>query len=281
MAAGADTALFWLKIFFAASIGLVGLVGTLLPSLLGRRGTSPRVLALTDTFAGGVLGGAGLIHLLGAGISGFHAALPHFGYPLALLLAGAGFLLILLIEGVLVRKHPNDVATTTDEGAPAIQHETHWHTGELEPLSVPLVLLAVLSVHSVILGLALGAQRATGGAVIVFLAIIAHKGAAGFALGTGYARAGYERRRALPHVSFFSAMTPLGIVLGALVASALTGRADTLFEATFDSIGAGTFIYIAALDIIRTEFDSPEDHAWKWVSAVVGFGIMAVLAIWI
>jgi zinc transporter 1/2/3 len=48
----------------------------------------------------------------------------------------------------------------------------------------------VLSVHSVILGLALGAQSALAGAVIVFLAIVAHKGAAGFALGVGYQRAG-------------------------------------------------------------------------------------------
>ena len=78
-----------------------------------------------------------------------------------------------------------------------------------------------------------------------------------------------------------SAMTPLGIVAGASIGAVLTGRADGLFEATFDSLGAGTFVYIAALDIIRTEFDSPEDHAWKWVSAAVGFGLMALLAIWI
>ena len=52
-------------------------------------------------------------------------------------------------------------------------------------------------------------------------------------------------------------MTPLGIVVGASIGAALTGRADALFQAIFDSLGAGTFIYIAALDIIKTEFDNP------------------------
>ncbi len=58
---------------------------------------------MSDTFAAGVLGGAGLIHLLGGGIDEFQAALPDLTY----LLAGVGFLLILLIEGVIVLASPN------------------------------------------------------------------------------------------------------------------------------------------------------------------------------
>jgi hypothetical protein len=85
----------------------------------------------------------------------------------------------------------------------------------------------VLSVRSVIFGLALGAQSALVGAMIVFLAVVAHKGAAGIAL------------------------------------------------------GAGTFLYIAALDIIKAEFDGPRYHAPKWLAAPAGLGIMALLAIWI
>ncbi len=145
----------------------------------------------------------------------------------------------------------------------------------------PVILLIVLSVHSVILGLALGAQSALTGAVIVFLALVAHRGAAGFALGVGYQRAGLTHRHALPQLTFFSAMTPTGIVVGAGMGAALTGRPDALFEAIFDSLGAGTFVYIAALDIIKTEFDSPRYHGEKWTAAESGFAIVAILAIWI
>lgn len=273
--------LFWIKVVFAGAVAAVGLSGTFLPWILGRRGSSERVLALSDTFAAGVLGGAGIIHLLSAGIDGFHAALPTLAYPLALLLAGGGFLFILLIEGVIVPGHPGHDASPPQPSSAAVQHEMDWHPGGLGSSVYPVILLIVLSVHSVILGLALGAQSALSGALIVFLAIVAHKGAAGVALGVGYQRAGLTHRHALPQLAFFSAMTPLGIVAGASIGAVLTGRAGVLFEAVFDSIGAGTFIYIAALDIIKTEFDSQRYHAQKWLAAAVGFGIMALLAIWI
>ena len=48
-----------------------------------------------------------------------------------------------------------------------------------------------------------------------------------------------------------------------------------------DSLGTGTFLSIATLDIIKTEFDSPRYRADKWGAAVLGFAIMAALAIWI
>ncbi len=276
-----STGLFLIKLAFAVVVAAVGLSGSLLPWLVGGRGTSDRALALSDTFAAGVLGGAGLIHLLGSGISAFHAALPRVAYPLALLLAGAGFLLILLIEGVVVPGHPGHDLSPPQPASAAVRHELDWHPGGSGSAAYPVILLIVLSVHSVILGLALGAQSALSGAIIVFLAIVAHKGAAGFALGVGYQRSGLPRRGALPQLGFFSAMTPLGIVVGASVGLALTGRPDALFQAVFDSLGAGTFVYIAALDIIKMEFDDPRYHAGKWAAATVGFAIMAVLAIWV
>ena len=68
--------LLWLKIAFAAAVAAVGLFGTLLPWIFGGRGTSERVLALSDTFAGGVLGGAGIIHLLSGGLAQIPGLLP-------------------------------------------------------------------------------------------------------------------------------------------------------------------------------------------------------------
>jgi len=260
-------------------VGGIGVLGTLLPWILRGRGTSERLLALTDTFAGGVLGGAGLIHLLSGGITNFHTAFPDAGYPLALLLAGVGFLLILLIETMaMTRGHSHHAPAGARP--PALQHETGFHP-DMPTTGHPVILLIVLSIHSVILGLALGAQSALAGVVVVFVAILAHKSAAGFALGVGYQRAGVSRRRAMPQLSFFSVMTPLGIIAGAGIGLALTGRPDVIFEAIFDSLGAGTFLYISALDIIKTEFDDPHFHGEKWLSTALGFGVMALLAIWL
>jgi zinc transporter 1/2/3 len=273
-------ALFWLKAAFAVVVVAIGIGGALLPWVLRGKGSSDRTLALSDTFAGGVLGGAGLIHLLSGGIDNLRTAFPTVAYPLALLLAGAGFLLILLIESVVMVKGHSHHEPHAPVAIPALQHETSWHP-DMPTVRHPAILLVVLSVHSVILGLALGAQTALAGATIVFVAVIAHKGAAAFALGVGYQRAGLSRRRALPELTFFTAMTPAGILIGASIGVVLSGRPDMIFEGIFDSLGAGTFLYIAALDIIKTEFDSPTDHGQKWLATALGFGVMALLAIWL
>ncbi|MHB1011190.1 MAG: ZIP family metal transporter [Propionibacteriaceae bacterium] len=187
----------------------------------------------------------------------------------------------MLIEGVIVPGHPGHDASPANPARPQSRARWTGHLGGSESALCPAILLIVHSVHSVILGLALGAQSALARATIIFLAVVAHKGAAGIALGVGYQRAGLTHRQALPQLTFFSAMTPLWIVAGASIGAMLTGRADALFEAIFDSLGAGTFLCIAALDIIKTEFDGPKYHAQKWLAAAAGFAIMALLAIWI
>jgi len=272
--------LFWLKVVFAVVVAATGIVGALVPWSLRGRGSSDRTLGLTHTFAGGVLGGAGLIHLMSGGIENFRSAFPNLVYPFALLLAGVGFLIILLIESVVMVRGHGHHGPHTPADIPALQHETGWHP-DMPTTQHPVILLVVLSVHSVILGLALGAQTAVAATMTIFLAVIAHKGAAAFALGVGYQRAGLSRRRAMPELTFFSTTTPAGILLGAGIGLALNGRPDVIFEGIFDSLGAGTFLYIAALDIIKTEFDSPAHHGQKWVATALGFGLMALLAIWL
>jgi solute carrier family 39 (zinc transporter), member 1/2/3 len=267
-----------LKLGTAVVIFGFGLLGGVLPWGL-RRTPRDRWLALADTFAGGVLGGAGLLHLLGSGIAGFAQGAPTVTYPLALLIAGVGFLLLLLIEGVVVADRPG--FADTHGGHHARLSAVHEVASHPRTAMAAAVLLIVLSVHSVILGVALGAQRSVGGAILVFLAVIAHKSVAGFALGISYLRSGLPRRRALPGITAFAVMTPLGILIGTGVYTTLSNHPGLLLEAVFDSIGAGTFLYIAALDIIRSEFDVARDRLAKWCMAAAGFAVMAAVAIWL
>jgi zinc transporter 1/2/3 len=235
-----------------------------------------------DTFAGGVLFAAGLVHLLSSGASGFRELAPGFAFPLAFLLAGSGFFLILLIEGVIAAARDPE-ASPLHCASRGASHEIgpHIGTAELHPGTVPLILLLVLSVHSIILGLALGAQRSISGALAVFIAIVAHKGMAGFALGVSYRRAGASLRGTVPGAAVFSSMAPIGILAAATIYAVVSSQSRTLFEAIFNSVGAGTFLYIATLDIIRTEFELPGDNWQKWLLAASGFSMMSVLAIWL
>jgi zinc transporter 1/2/3 len=270
-----------LKLIFSAAVFAMGVFGVLFPwARPGRGRAGDRFMVWGDTFAGGVLGGAGLVHLLSSGSDGFRTLEPGLGYPIAFVLAGAGFLLILLIEAVIVAD-PDPAESPLHCGSRGAHHEIGPRTQTGEWHAVAIVLLLVLSVHSIILGLALGAQKSTAAATIVFVAIIAHKGMAGFALGVNYRRAGASLRKTAPAAALFASMTPIGILAGTGVNALISSASQEWFEAIFNSLGAGTFLYIATLDIIRTEFELPGDNWQKWLLAAAGFGIMAVLAVWI
>ena len=270
-----------IKIGFLLIIYLFGLAGGILPWVMSKETSHDRFLAMGDTFAGGVLVGAGLIHLLSSGVEDFKLVVPNSNYPITYLLAGAGFFLILLLEGVIAKERSSDDAVN-------LPQPVTWGA-QLGTILVSLskghayayVLLLVLSVHSIIEGLTLGAQQSFIGSLVVFIAIIAHKSLAGFALGVSFHRLGLVRSRAVPLIMFFAVMTPIGIIFGTIASDLLSHYDAILFEAIFNSIAAGTFIYIATFDIIRDEFNSPLDRWPKWLLAVVGFGIMALLAIWI
>jgi zinc transporter 1/2/3 len=272
--------LIWLKVIFSGAIFVAGAFGVLSPWALRGRAGSDRFMAWGDTFAGGVLGGAGLVHLLSGGVRGFRDLAPGMSYPLAFVLAGLGFFLILLIEGVIVAD-PDPGQSPLHCGSRGASHEIGpgAHTARRQPYA--FVLLLVLSVHSVILGIALGAQSSLTRALAIFVAIMAHKAMAGFALGVSYHRSGASLQRSAPVAAFFSSMTPAGVLAGTAVDALVSSGSGQLFEAIFNSVGAGTFLYIATLDIIRTEFELPGDNWQKWLLASAGFGIMAVLALWI
>jgi zinc transporter 1/2/3 len=138
----------------------------------------------------------------------------------------------------------------------------------------------ILSIHSIIAGFALGIEDRSLQAVIILIAVLAHKGTASFALGISLLRGKVEKKKFISTISFFSFMTPLGIILGYLFSILLSGTAEQRFEAIFDSLAAGTFLYIAILDILNEEFSERSRLFAKYAFLLAGFGIMALVAIW-
>ena len=61
----------------------------------------------------------------------------------------------------------------------------------------------------------------------------------------------------------------------------LEGAASQLFEATFLALAAGTFVYVATLDILRDEFVEPGGRFGKWLLVSGGAGLMGLLALWV
>jgi zinc transporter 1/2/3 len=272
-----DELLGW-KLLAVVVVFGAGMLGGLLPWKVAASRRSEAYLGWGNAFAGGVLLAAGLIHLLGDAADGFDAVWPDIDYPWAFTIAAGAFLLILGIERVLPRASRLPVGAAHLGSDP--ESDSILEAAE-DTSKYPYLLLITLSIHSIIAGMALGAQQSLAGFAVIVIAIIAHKSAAGFALGVSLHRVGTSLGRARTLILGFSIMTPIGIVAGTLIAALLDTTGEQVFEALFDAIAAGTFIYIASLDIIREEFLPPRsDRRIKWVWAALGLTLMAVVAIW-
>lgn len=253
-----------LKLIFAGVVLLTGLAGGMAALRLGQSSSGQRWFSWGSALAGGVFLGAGLIHLLPDAAQGLGQYFHGLDYPLAFALCAVGFLSILLLEKVIC---------------------AGWETEPDGPKAaagpMAFILTAVLSFHSLLAGLALGAESTLAGSLAIFFAIVAHKGSAGFALGVGLQRAGVAGRRRWTALTLFCLSTPFGILAGAGLAFLASGPSGRLVEAVFDSLAAGTFLYIAVLDIIQEEFFQPTDRWPKFLLLVIGLVGMALLALWL
>lgn len=279
------TSLLTIKIVAALSILAVGVAGGIIPLLAARQQGSRRFLSLGNSLAGGIFLGAGFIHLLPEAAEAFEGT---FEYPVAPLLAAVGVGLLLLIDRVLFEGYAR----------PGQEKETR------QPIYA-LVLLVVLSIHSIIAGAALGLEAEVSTSVLVMLGILFHKGSAAFALMVSVRASGADQRHLWTVLTLFVVMTPLGIVVGTVASNLFEGQAVELIGGGFNALAAGTFIYVAILDVINAEMSRIDDRvahfmrstlignddvsmplkdtdrSLKFVLVFVGLAGMAVLGIWV
>ena len=259
-----DTTTFKIISFFV--IFLTGLTGGLISNWMSGTKKSDLFFSLGNAFAGGVFLGAGLIHMLPDAQEGFKAIAGSSDYPWFAVCCCAGFLLILFLEKILVRQQH--------------LHDKNTSILQTDLTLYPYILMVILSIHSVITGIALGTETRIAQAVVILIAVMAHKGTAAFSLGVSMLRGNVSLRRAFSMITLFSFMTPLGILLGIGFTEILTGQAEQIFEAMFDALAAGSFLYVALLDILQDEFSRHQHRPIKFVMVLAGLAMMAVVAIW-
>lgn len=283
-------ALHELKLLLALLTFIAGAAGGAMPLLWEHWQAAPqlaaagsrRLVGAGNAFAAGLFLSIGLLHFLPDSA----AAYSEMGitYPAASVVAVGSFLLLLLLEHVLLPEAAHDAAHAhSGEGHPS--HQAHSAEGHAHPPHTagtsPYVLLLALSVHSVLAGTVLGVDVDSRGVLLTFLAIAVHKGAAGLALGLALAGAGIPMARRLRLTGLFALMTPLGIVLGLVAGQAMRGDGRLLFDASAAALAAGAFLYIGAFDLVQDEFLRAGRRWTKWVCAVVGAFLAALLAAWV
>ena len=273
-----------IKIIAGLAIMAIAVVGGMIPILVAKQRASRRYLSLGNALAGGIFLGVGFVHLLPEADEALRGVVD---YPLAPLLAALGVGLLLLIDRVVLEGRNSRLG---EDGEPT------------RPPFYAFVLLIVLSVHSIIAGMALGLQPEAAAVLVVMFGILFHKGSAAFALIVTAHAAG--NRSLWQTLALFSVMTPLGIILGTVAGEVFEGRTAILFEGSFNALAAGTFIYVAVMDVLDAELsrerdriahyvrsaligdddvpmpEQDKDRSLKFALVLIGIGTMAVLGLW-
>jgi zinc transporter 1/2/3 len=255
--------IFSFKILSVLIIFSTGFIGGIAPLRLKLSTSRERHLHWGSAFSGGVFLGVGLLHMIPDAIDHFKIFAPYLQYPIILFVTGLAFLFILLLEKVFVGGH---------EGIGRLLGT--------RPL-YPFMLALILSVHSLIAGSVLGLEDTLVESFAIFVAIFAHKSAEAFALGISLQRADLTTKRFIYIILFFALMTPVGIFLGIYLSTYFTSTVDAALESIFDALAAGTFLYVAYVEIVEEIFEKPNDLWLKFVFIILGFSMMAILAMWI
>lgn len=209
-----------------------------------------------ESLATGIFLGAGLLHMLPDATQAFSRT--GYNYPLSFLIAGVSFLLLLLLEHI---------------------SDTFKHRASSFLTSIALLTAIMLSIHSFLEGAAVGLSASFSTTFIIFIAIIAHKGAASFSLSVNLNRSSFRFIQNIIIFSIFAFMTPIGIFCGHWIL--LKTSHNSLLVPIFSSLAAGTFLYIGTLHGLgRASLIRHCCNMKEFFFMLTGFIVMAIVAIW-
>jgi zinc transporter ZupT len=217
----------------------------------------PESVELGEALASGIFLGAAFFHMLPDAINAFSHLYGRLSYPIPEMICVGGFLLLLFLERL------SRISTIARSGH-----------------SIAYILALILIIHAVTEGAALGIGIHFTETIMLFIAILAHKGSESFALCVTMLREELPLRQIVLIIFFFSLMTPLGIALGATINSfSLAGKGE-LIAAIFNAFAAGTFLYISTLHHIRFHQHTEKTQGLQEFACLVcGLMMMGIIAL--
>ena len=250
-------AIWSLKLFFALSILMVILLAGWIPFKKRFKQESHVDFPIGETLATGVFLGAALLHMLPQAQDLFTQM--HLVYPWAYLITGIVFLLFLWFEHLCT--------------------ELYHHNDANHPAFALLAWL-MLSIHSLVLGTALGFSHDYSVAIMLFFAIIMHKWAESFAIAMTLNKSALQTKHSLIFFLIFAAMTPLGIYLGWSLGHGV--ETHSLFDPILVAISAGTFLYLGTLHgLERCVMVKRCCNLQDFSFVIIGFFLMAAVAVYV
>ncbi|KFK42876.1 hypothetical protein AALP_AA1G050300 [Arabis alpina] len=153
---------------------------------------------------------------------------------------------------------------------------------------VAQVLEVGIIVHSVVIGISLGASQSPDTAKALFAALMFHQCFEGLGLGGCIAQGDFNCMSITIMSLFFSVTTPIGIAVGMGIASSYNESSQTalIVQGVLNAASAGILIYMSLVDFLAADFMHPKMQSntrlqiMAHISLLVGAGIMSLLAKW-
>ena len=245
-----------LKLFFGLSIFIIILIAGWFP-FKKRLGDAHVDLPIGETLATGVFLGAGLLHMLPESNDMFMKM--GYDYPFAFIITGIVFLLFLWFEHL---------------GKELYHHQDRSHP------AFALLAWLMLSIHSLVLGAALGFTSDYTLVIMLFLAIITHKWAESFAIAIQLNKSSLSRSNSIGFFIAFAIMSPLGIFIGYYFGQGIETK--SLFDPILVATSAGTFLYLGTLHgLERCVMVERCCNLRDFSFVIIGFLLMAAVAAYV
>ncbi|KAK7317915.1 hypothetical protein RJT34_02537 [Clitoria ternatea] len=306
-----------LKIIAIFSILVTSLIGVSLP-LVTRKipALSPEnnLFIIVKCFAAGIILGTGFMHLLPDSFdmlwSDCLEKKPWHEFPFSGFVAMFSAIITMMVDSLATSVYTKKfMSGVTPENPPVADHEMaatnfgHFHgphhlphiktqTAEAQQLLryrvVAMVLELGIVVHSVVIGLGMGASNNTCSIKGLIAALCFHQMFEGMGLGGCILQAEYKLLKKIIMVFFFSITTPFGIALGIAMSTIYKENSPSalITVGLLNASSAGLLIYMALVDLLSADFMSPRMQGSvklqlkSYIAVFLGAGGMSLMAKW-
>lgn len=304
-----------ITILIASGLGVsLPILGNRIPSL----NPENNIFFMIKAFAAGVILATGLIHILP---DAFHnltspclGQTPWGNFPFAGFVAMLSAICTMMIDTFATsyykRSHFKKANPVNEDEEMQGEHEGHVHVhthkthghahgsafvlegDESSDLIRHRVISQVLElgivVHSVIIGISLGASESPKTIKPLVAALTFHQFFEGLGLGGCISQARFKFRAIAIMILFFSLTTPVGITIGMGISNFYNENSPTalIVEGLFNSASSGILIYMALVDLLAADFMNPRMQSnlrlqlGAHISLLLGAGCMSLLAKW-
>ncbi|CAN6996558.1 unnamed protein product [Brassica rapa subsp. trilocularis] len=285
------------KIAAIPAVLLAGVIGVLFP-LLGKVFPSLRpetsFFFVTKAFAAGVILSTGFMHVLPEAYVMLNSPCltsEAWEFPFTGFIAMVAAILTLSVDtfatSSFYKSHCKASKTIIDgeSGEPSVDSAK---VQILRTRIIAQVLELGIIVHSVVIGISLGASQSPEAAKALFIALMFHQCFEGLGLGGCIAQGKFKCLSVTIMSTFFAVTTPIGIVVGMGISDTYDESSSTalIVQGVLNAASAGILIYMSLVDLLAADFMHPKMQSntglqiMAHISLLLGAGLMSLLAKW-